>query len=169
MEHLCSGLCNAFTDPCLSVHSYNLGYLPKGDKSITTTRSSTLKSIESALQIVRVGGLISILCYVGHPEGEQETMSVQQFVSALGNFPVSLKSLRPKLLSKMCSIFAMFHVAQTNISGACLSIVRSTGQFPRYSSHCTGSRDVQENLSITAPLQSTHQRSGPVMHQVNQG
>ncbi|NGX61149.1 MAG: hypothetical protein K940chlam9_00630 [Chlamydiae bacterium] len=49
---------------------YNLGYLPGGDKSITTRRESTLSSIEHALEIATHA--ISITCYPGHPEGKHE-------------------------------------------------------------------------------------------------
>ena len=45
---------------------YNLGYLPKGDKSITTMCNSTLLSIEKSLQILAQDGAISITCYPGH-------------------------------------------------------------------------------------------------------
>ncbi len=59
---------------------YNLGYLPGGDKTITTKTSTTLASIESALQMTEA---ISITCYPGHEEGKKETDAVLQFVSKL--------------------------------------------------------------------------------------
>lgn len=51
---------------------YNLGYLPGGDKDITTQTAHTLQSIETAVEILAPGGLISITCYPGHPEGKKE-------------------------------------------------------------------------------------------------
>ena len=45
---------------------YNLGYLPFGDKSITTLSTTTLQSLEAALIW---GEAISITCYPGHSEG----------------------------------------------------------------------------------------------------
>ena len=55
---------------------YNLGYLPGGDKSLTTKRSTTLKSLESALHVLEPGGALSIMCYPGHEEGELEEREV---------------------------------------------------------------------------------------------
>ncbi len=51
---------------------FNLGYLPTGDKSITTQVDSTLLSLSNALTILSPGGLISITCYPGHLEGKNE-------------------------------------------------------------------------------------------------
>lgn len=47
---------------------YNLGWLPGGDKSITTKLEDTLESIEAAKRLVRHGGMISVMLYTGHSE-----------------------------------------------------------------------------------------------------
>lgn len=62
---------------------YNLGYLPGGDKSITTSTSSTLKSLKNGLSILSPNGLISLMCYPGHPEGAREAKALIDFVSPL--------------------------------------------------------------------------------------
>ena len=62
---------------------YNLGYLPGGDKSLTTTLSSTLSSIKCAIDCLAEGGLISITCYPGHPEGKKEEEALSAFLSTL--------------------------------------------------------------------------------------
>lgn len=49
--------------------AFNLGYLPGGDKEITTMSDTTLLALEAAGRIVEPGGLISIVVYVGHPRG----------------------------------------------------------------------------------------------------
>ena len=51
---------------------YNLGYLPKGNKDITTTSDSTIASLESALELININGLVSIMIYWGHPQGKTE-------------------------------------------------------------------------------------------------
>ncbi len=63
--------------------TYNLGYLPNGDKTITTKTSTTIQSIENALNLICEGGAISITCYPGHPEGLLEEQALFHFVTNL--------------------------------------------------------------------------------------
>ncbi|WP_373898418.1 tRNA (mnm(5)s(2)U34)-methyltransferase [Haloimpatiens sp. FM7315] len=71
---------------------YNLGYLPGGDKSITTKANSTLNSIIKATKIINNNGIIAICMYVGHQEGEKEKNCILNFVQELSkkNFNVTL-------------------------------------------------------------------------------
>lgn len=62
---------------------YNLGYLPGGDKSVTTLTSSTLQSIETALPLLREGGALSVTCYPGHEEGAKEEKNILEYVQKL--------------------------------------------------------------------------------------
>lgn len=62
---------------------YNLGYLPRGDKNLTTNVETTIKSLKSALKILQNGGLISILCYVGHPMGKKEFDALNTFFNTI--------------------------------------------------------------------------------------
>ena len=61
--------------PCMcymlnfSVVAFNLGYLPKGDKSVITEIRSTIQALESAISLVRPKGVITIVSYVGHQGG----------------------------------------------------------------------------------------------------
>lgn len=60
---------------------YNLGYLPGGDKSITTSVKSTLESLEASKGLIQPGGAISITCYPGHEEGAKEQERILDLVS----------------------------------------------------------------------------------------
>lgn len=62
---------------------YNLGYLPKGDKELTTQSETTLQSIEHAMELICKGGMISITCYPGHTEGMREERHVLDFTRHL--------------------------------------------------------------------------------------
>ena len=64
---------------------YNLGYLPGGDKALTTQTSTSLESIRLALDLVCKGGAVSIMCYPGHPEGEVEAQQILDFVRELSS------------------------------------------------------------------------------------
>lgn len=60
---------------------FNLGYLPFGDKSIVTEATSTVTALEQALEVVRLGGLISVLAYLGHPGGQAEGTAVEHWIA----------------------------------------------------------------------------------------
>ena len=62
---------------------YNLGFLPGGDKSITTLTSSTISSMQMATNILNSNGIISIAIYEGHQEGRREKDAIMNFVSTL--------------------------------------------------------------------------------------
>ncbi|CAL2240663.1 unnamed protein product [Prunus armeniaca] len=55
--------------------AFNLGYLPGGDKTIIIESETTLKALEVAKSIVVLGGLISLVVYVGHPGGWRATLT----------------------------------------------------------------------------------------------
>jgi SAM-dependent methyltransferase len=63
--------------------AYNLGYLPGGEKDKTTLKESTLMSLKAALKLVTPGGLISLTCYPGHPEGAAEEALLLDYVNQL--------------------------------------------------------------------------------------
>lgn len=62
---------------------YNLGYLPRGCKRLTTMVESTLTSLKNALNILKPGGVITLMCYPGHEEGYLEETSLINFTSTL--------------------------------------------------------------------------------------
>lgn len=62
---------------------YNLGYLPKGDKAVITVASSTIASLNAALQLLQAGGVISVTCYPGHTGGDEEEKAVIEWASKL--------------------------------------------------------------------------------------
>ncbi len=71
---------------------YNLGYLPGGDKAVTTCMETTLQSISRALPLLCSGGCLSITVYPGHVQGAEEER---------GLLPM-LQALDPKLWSCCC-------------------------------------------------------------------
>ena len=66
-----------------NVIMYNLGYLPGGDHSITTNATETMASLRAAVKIIAPGGVISIITYPGHEEGEKEELTIVKFISEL--------------------------------------------------------------------------------------
>ncbi len=49
---------------------FNLGYLPKGDKSIVTKPDTTIQAINALLSLMSIEGIIVFVIYHGHSEGQ---------------------------------------------------------------------------------------------------
>ena len=62
---------------------YNLGYLPRGDKNITTKEASTLESLEKILNLLAKNGKVLITVYPGHEEGFLESQSLEKYLGNL--------------------------------------------------------------------------------------
>ncbi|EIV7667147.1 class I SAM-dependent methyltransferase [Listeria monocytogenes] len=73
----------AYTSRPVRATIFNLGYLPGGDKEITTTADSTLESIGHLMQLLEVGGVIILVIYHGHPAGKLEKDAVVTFCEAI--------------------------------------------------------------------------------------
>ncbi len=67
---------------------FNLGYLPGGDKSITTMRATTLPAIEAAIELLGGDSILLIAVYPGHPEGDAEGREITEYLSTLSRFKV---------------------------------------------------------------------------------
>jgi len=64
--------------------TFNLGYLPKGNKSITTKAETTLPAIRLAYDWLGRNGVLSVLCYLGHPGGKNEEETVRKLIQDQG-------------------------------------------------------------------------------------
>lgn len=62
---------------------YNLGFLPGGNKEITTIAETTMKSIENGLELLDNNGIMTIAVYRGHAEGKNEEHYIMQYVRKL--------------------------------------------------------------------------------------
>ena len=65
------------------VVAFNLGYLPGGDKTLTTQASTSVAALKSALQVLTPGGLISVVLYSGHAGAQAECDAVLEWASSL--------------------------------------------------------------------------------------
>lgn len=62
---------------------FNLGYLPQSDKQITTTGTTTIQAIQAILSNLAIHGLIILVVYSGHEEGQKEKEDLLHFVRGL--------------------------------------------------------------------------------------
>ncbi len=62
---------------------FNLGYLPGGDHCQITQTDSTLAAINASLNLLRPGGILTVLAYPGHPGGAAEAEAVSDLLAGL--------------------------------------------------------------------------------------
>ena len=62
---------------------FNLGWLPGGDKSITTHWETTREAVIAALSLLVKGGVCTICAYPGHAAGDEERAALIEFLTAL--------------------------------------------------------------------------------------
>lgn len=62
---------------------FNFGYLPKGDKSITTQAQTSVAALQAALSLLKTGGVLIAVLYHGHEAGKPELQAVSDFAQAL--------------------------------------------------------------------------------------
>lgn len=62
---------------------FNLGYLPRGDKSVITRAETTIPALDSALELLAPGGCITIAVYTGHEGGLEEAAAIRNWLQGL--------------------------------------------------------------------------------------
>lgn len=64
----------------ISLITFNLGYLPKADKKVTTKKESTIKAITDSYELIHNNGVILITVYPHHYEGKKEHIALNEFI-----------------------------------------------------------------------------------------
>lgn len=67
---------------------FNLGWLPGGDKTITTMRETTIPAIEAAIELLDEDAILNIAVYPGHPEGDAEGKMIEELLSSISRYKV---------------------------------------------------------------------------------
>jgi hypothetical protein len=62
---------------------FNLGFLPRGDRTCPTRPETTLPALEAALSALLPRGILSVHAYGGHPGGKEEMEAVEAWFSSL--------------------------------------------------------------------------------------
>lgn len=55
---------------------FNLGYLPGGDHTLITLPDTTVEALAKSLQLLRRGGIVTMVIYSGHEGGREEKAAV---------------------------------------------------------------------------------------------
>ncbi len=72
-----------FTESTIAAAIFNLGYLPKGDKTVTTNGVTTIAAIKQLFAQLKPEGLIVLVIYHGHPEGKMEKDDVMAYIQSM--------------------------------------------------------------------------------------
>ena len=62
---------------------FNLGFLPGGDRGVTTQRGSTVAAVKQAMQALKRGGALGVAVYPGHEEGRLEGETLQSYFAGV--------------------------------------------------------------------------------------
>lgn len=62
---------------------FNFGYLPRGDKRITTLPETSIQAVASALKLLEIGGILVAVIYHGHEIGKLEKTALMDYFSQL--------------------------------------------------------------------------------------
>ncbi len=73
---------------------FNLGYLPGGDKSVTTQRVTTLPAVKTALDLLSSDGILLIAIYPGHAEGELEGRELENYLPSLDRRTICISEFK---------------------------------------------------------------------------
>ncbi|MBR2721722.1 MAG: class I SAM-dependent methyltransferase [Clostridia bacterium] len=67
---------------------FNLGWLPGGDKSITTLRETTLPAIQAAIELLDRDAILNVAVYPGHEEGDAEGKMICEYLASISRYKV---------------------------------------------------------------------------------
>ena len=62
---------------------FNFGYLPGSDQQQTTSADSSLLAVTQAAELLAAGGIMTLLCYRGHPGGHEEATAIESWSQSL--------------------------------------------------------------------------------------
>lgn len=63
--------------------TFNLGYLPGGDHSISTTADTTIEAIEKAMTLIADDGIITVVVYYGGDSGFEEKNTLIKYIETI--------------------------------------------------------------------------------------
>lgn len=98
-----------YIDRPIKAGMFNLGWLPGGNKSITTLRETTLPAIKEAISLLAHDGVLTVAVYPGHAEGDAEGQLIKEYLATIPRWSVCATQI--KILNSPTSPY--FHVIET--------------------------------------------------------
>ena len=72
-----------YVKPPAQAVMFNLGWLPGGDKRITTHWATTQSAIDQALHLLEINGICVICVYPGHTAGDEERRQLTEWLGSM--------------------------------------------------------------------------------------
>lgn len=69
----------------LAAVMFNLGWLPGEDHHHITTAEETLRALGASADCLKSGGVLTVVCYPGHPGGAEEAEQVESWMTSLAD------------------------------------------------------------------------------------
>ena len=73
---------------------FNLGWLPGGDKSVTTLRETTMPAIEAAIELLDRDAILNVAVYPGHEEGDAEGKMICEYLAGISRHRVCATQIK---------------------------------------------------------------------------
>lgn len=72
-----------FEKESVSLIAFNFGWLPKGDHSINTRKETSIAAIEQGLELLKPGGIMTLIIYYGRDTGFEERDALLAYLPTL--------------------------------------------------------------------------------------
>ncbi|MGI6781586.1 MAG: class I SAM-dependent methyltransferase [Acholeplasmataceae bacterium] len=83
---------------------FNLGYLPTGNKSVTTTAKTTIETLDNMLND-NLARFILVVVYPKHPEGQIESKALLNYIANTSNYDVKLLNYNQEIIQDYIILF----------------------------------------------------------------
>lgn len=67
----------------ISCITFNFGWLPGGDHGVHTNKDTSIEAVKKALELLKPGGLVSMVLYYGRDTGFEEKDALLEFVKTV--------------------------------------------------------------------------------------
>lgn len=72
-----------FEEGTVSCITFNFGWLPKGDHTISTKKESSLEAIEKGLRLLKKDGIMTLIIYYGRDTGFEEKDAILDYLPTI--------------------------------------------------------------------------------------
>lgn len=86
---------------CFDIGIFNFGYFPAGNHQITTMLETSQKAVDLALKLLNKKGLLLLVLYPGHNEGQKEVHFFETYCEQLN--PTHFVMMKIQMLQKPTS------------------------------------------------------------------